>query len=71
MSEEQTADYLELIGGLLIGKYSITGSEKDLKELRAFVQNVENFRRELEKDGDVPYCRAWARMRLKSALEGS
>ena len=50
-----------------LGKKGTTIQAYNLIKLRDYVQNVENFRKELEKDGDMPACRAWALMKLKNA----
>ena len=37
-SKEQKADFLELIDGFRVGKYSIEGSDKDLVELYSYIE---------------------------------
>ena len=77
--KEQKPDILErldMVLAITITRFGTWGDFEVIKEIRSYLEKslkrdeqIASFQSFLEKDGDMPVCRAWALMKLKEALE--
>jgi len=72
MTQEERPDILTIATELCNdGSMIINLKQRNyLWRLHDYVEKVEGLRKELDKDGEMPNCRAWALSKLKHTLDG-